>query len=98
MIKASLEIINSKRDLYGNCYYAFCFQDNASGKFVYGSTSGGESNIRNSLRYIKLESNEVFIVQREMKIRQFDNFIKNFEYAGCKSEDIASFILQNLKK
>jgi hypothetical protein len=44
-IKGFLEIINSKRDVYGNCYYAFRYTDADTGKEVCGTISGGESNV-----------------------------------------------------
>ena len=97
-IKAILEAINSKRDRNGNCYYFMRYTDIKSGKTVYGTISGGESNIYSVIRAKGLESKEVYFSTVELPIREFNREVKNMEYAGCRGEEIVNFIDKELSK
>ncbi len=95
-IKATLEIINSKADIYGNRYFAFVWTDNETGKSVTADLASSD-NVRLSYYSMGLTSPELNTVQTEMPIRQFNRFVKGLPYAGCASDDIAKFIKLNLK-
>jgi hypothetical protein len=99
MIKWILEIINSKRDLNGNCYWAFVAVETATGKQCVGSISGGESNILAARRYlpgVTEPSSNVRYSCAEMPIREFNRRVKGWPYAGCCPDAIAQFITENL--
>jgi len=93
-----LEAINSRRDIYGNCYWAFRFTDLATGEVVTGKISGGESNI-NAIR-CNWSGDDwdrgIRFDKTELGIREFDRLTKNWEYAGCSPEDLAAFIKSRL--
>ncbi len=91
-IKAILESLYSKRDLNGNCYWAFRYTDTASGKQVCGTVSGGESNVRSLLRPLGLESQDVHSTITELPIREFNRLTKPWPYAGCTAEDLAKYV------
>lgn len=90
VIKATAIIHNSKRDIYGNCYWAFTYTDHATGKVVQG-TGACESNIKSGLRQLHPD-NGILIHDDEMKIREFNRFTKGFKYAGCVGSDVARWI------
>jgi hypothetical protein len=95
-IKGFLEIINSKRDVYGNCYYAFRYADADTGKEVCGTISGGESNVYAAKRYLFEDSNMIRAINTELKIREFNRLTKTWKYAGCPPEEIADFIKRGI--
>jgi hypothetical protein len=96
MIKGIMEIINSKRDTYGNCYYAFRYTDANSGQEVVGTISGGESNVYAAKRYLAEDANEIRAIYSELPIRQFNRLTKDWKHAGCPPEEIARFIKRSL--
>lgn len=96
-IKATCEIINSKRDLNGNTYWAFSYLDHGTGKSVEATISGGESNITAIRRHLFGDDSEALNFLRvEMPIRQFDKRVKNWPYAACRPEEIAAFIKKGI--
>lgn len=92
MIKAVVEAIYSKRDGYGNCYWAMRWTDTATSKTAEGTVSGGESNIACILRRRGLEWDQVRWVMSETPIRQFKSLTKNWPYAGCTPDELSAFI------
>lgn len=94
-IKAIVEIINSRRDRYGNVYFLFIYTDTTSGKSVRGRISGGDSNISCAIRELH-ESTEVYWIRRELPIRAFGQWVKELAYAGCAPEEISKFIVREL--
>jgi len=98
-ITSSLECIYSKRDFYGNCYWAFRFTDHLTGRTVEARISGGESNIQ-AIRNGWSKPNEwdasMTTRTTEMPIREFNAFAKPLPYAGCDPKDIAKFIRAKL--
>jgi hypothetical protein len=96
-IKASLEALYSKRDIYGNCYWAFRYMDHESGKQVVGTISGGEGNIHAAIYPFGLEAPEVHYTVAELPIREFNRLTKPWAYAGCPPKDIATYIKDMLE-
>jgi hypothetical protein len=97
-IKAVLQSIYSKRDRNGNCYWSFRFTDTATGKSVEGTISGGESNVRSMLGPLGLSGEEVHSSTIELPIREWNRLTKEFRYAGCSAEQLASFVRLELAK
>ena len=98
-ITASLTAINSKVDIYGNCYWAFRFVDYDTGKNVCAKISGGESNIAAIRQYWNNPDgwdNSVTFSVDELPIRKFNSFTKDWSYAGCHPQELADFIRKSL--
>ena len=96
MIKGILQIINSKRDRYGNCYWAFQYTDTKSGNAVRGAISGADSNILAAMRYVPCEGLELHYTTKEVGCREFDRLTKDWPYAGCTPEELAKWINKEL--
>jgi len=98
MITATLEALNSRRDIYGKrC--ALRFTDHATGKVVCGTVSGGESNIYGVLRHWNTPDDwdrSIRFEQHELPICEFNRLVKDWAYAGYQSEDLAKFIRDRL--
>ena len=99
-----LTAINSKRDIYANCYWSFTYVDAHTGKVIHAVISGTNNNISTARRYISNgekefnDGNHIHYEEREMGIREFNKYVKNWDYAGCTPEDIASYIKRELRK
>lgn len=91
MRKHTLQAINSKRDFYGNCSFAFIYVDE-NGKEVRATISGGESNIRSIITAAGWNWNDVYFTVKELKIREFNKFVKGWDYAGCTPKELLEFI------
>ena len=98
MIKFILDIIRSRRNYAGNCYWAFRFTDCKTGIQAVGTTSGGYSNISYAMAAMGIESKFVYTTSHELPIREFNRLTADWAYAGCPPEDIAKFIKNKLKK
>jgi len=96
-IKAILIIYNSKRDINGNCYWAFRYVDTLSGNVTEGSISGGESNVTESIKYLNLNWDSCWLINKELPIREFNSTTKSWKHAGCLPEEIAKFIKKTLE-
>jgi hypothetical protein len=99
-IKGVLTAINSERDLNGNTYWAMTFTDTATGKTVQAQISGGESNIYAILRYWGNPNDwdrSIMFQTKSMKKREFHKLVKTWPYAGCNSEELATFLKNALK-
>jgi len=98
-IYATLDIINSKADIYGNRYWAFRYTDHETGNNVEARISGGESNI-NAIRChmgkVDGWDSGINTKRTEMKIREFNRLTKDWPHAGCSPEDLANYIKNNL--
>lgn len=96
----TLEILNSRIDKYGNCYYAMRYNDHATDRTVVGLISGNESNLYAACKHIRKgdDSKGVMVSQSSMPIRKFDTVTKGWPYAGCTPEEIANFIHTELNK
>ncbi len=98
-IHGTLESIHSKRDVYGNCYWALRYTDNATGRVVVATVSGGESNISAiRLGFSKPDEWDSGIATRtdELKIREFNRLTKNWQHAGCNPDDLREFIKRGI--
>lgn len=92
-----LACYNSKRDIHGNCYWAFRWTNTKTGKSVVGTICGGESNISAIVREMGLTWETCHYAQQELPIRQFNHMVKEWKYAGCRPEELATFIKNGLK-
>jgi hypothetical protein len=96
---ANLACFNSKADAAENCYYAFTWTDNGTGKTVGGKISGGESNVRGIMFEMNggsWEPHNVFFTTSELPIREFNRAVKGWNYAGCRPADLVEFIKKGL--
>ena len=97
-IKAILDCLNSRADMYGNCYWAFRYTDSATGKQVVGTVSGGESNISAVIREMGLDWESIYYTRHELPIREFNRTTKDWPYAGCSpKDDLVPFIRKGLE-
>jgi hypothetical protein len=93
-----LTIYSSKPDMYGNSYHAFTFLDIAADKCVEGDTASAD-NADGMRRHWNVENDwdrTIDVRREELPIRQFNRYIKGWEYAGCLPKDIADFIRKKL--
>ncbi len=101
MIKKILEILHSKRDYAGNCYWAFRFTDCMTGKTVCATVSGGQSNIEGIPFYLNGESwepHDTRTMISPLGIREFDRTVKQWPHGGCHPKELAAFITVQLAK
>ena len=100
-ITATLTAINSKRDQYGNCYWALKFCDHATGKVVVGKVSGGESNIYSIRRIWNPDidgwDRSIQFRTEELPIREFNRLTKDWKYAGSGPDELVTFIRTTLE-
>jgi hypothetical protein len=98
-IRAILDIINSKQDRAGNCYWAFRYTRTSDGRQAIGKISGGESNIYTAV-WQKLHNggHDFHYTRHEYDKRRFDAETSGWIYAGCSPEDIAASITAQLSK
>lgn len=73
-------IYNSKRDYYGNCYWAYEFSD--LGKIISKGKIAADNFPTLELRAMGIE-----YTHTELPIREFNKLTKNWEYHGCHWED-----------
>lgn len=98
-ITGILECLNSKRDRAGNCYFAFVYTDNATGKSVRGTVCGGESNVRQIMYELNggsWEPRTVHYTASELPIREFERLTKGWPHAGCVGAELVAFIRRQL--
>ncbi len=90
----------SRRDIYGNCYWAFTYTDHEKDRSVSATISGGDSNIRCIPYHLNGGNYEPRNVQvnlpEELPIRQFNRMTKEWPHAGCNPEELAAWIKRNL--
>jgi hypothetical protein len=98
-IKAILEIINSKADRAGNCYYAFTYTDNETGKSVTAGTSCMQEGNVYRIKYELYpdDPNCVFITKTAMRVRPFEAMMKDLHNVGSNPKDMAKWITEALK-
>jgi hypothetical protein len=82
-------IYYSRRDIYGNVYWAMAVERASDGKTAHGTISGGESNCTWALRALaeKHEAEEKHTVH-ELPIRQYNRMVKDWPYIGCTDDEI----------
>lgn len=81
-----LTIYNSKRDVNGNTYWAF--QLTCLGKILVNGTVAS-----NNFNTMDLSKNGIEYVYQELPVREFKQLTKDWQYAGCKWEDIRPHIM-----
>ena len=81
-----LTIYNSKRDYYGNRYWAYEFSN--LGKTISKGKIDADNFPTLELRAMGIEYTHI-----ELPIREFNRFTKNLEYHGCHWEDIRKHII-----
>lgn len=100
-IKAILHIMNSKADRYGNRYWAFHYTDCKTGKRVFGTFGGGDSNISIVFNYRAWNNwswDKIHTTRTELPIREFNAIVEGWQDAGCEKDEIADFIRRGLRK
>jgi hypothetical protein len=83
-VKMVLTIYNSKRDVYGNVYYA-CKLTNLGKIFAQGTLTANNINTLDIRENLKWEQ-----VTIELPIREFNKLTKTWPCFGCKWENIRS--------
>jgi hypothetical protein len=95
----AMQIINSRRDIYGNCYFAGVYTDGRTDQSVSAAISGGESNARATARLLgERWGGRIMIIDKEVPIREFDRWTKTIPHAGCTPEEIARNLVQLLNE
>lgn len=91
-MKAILTLYNSRRDVYGNCYYAVeaCTE---KGKSARGTISAPNIDTRDCRENLKW-----WVTQQELPIREFTRFTRGMEHIGCTWEDIKANLLKQLRR
>jgi len=77
-----LTIYNSKRDIYGNTYYA-CRLTHLDANLAQGTLSAPNINT------IHLRELGVEVTKQELPIRDFNKLTKGWQYLGCQWEMIS---------
>ena len=91
-MKAILTLYNSRRDVYGNCYYAVEVIG-FNRKTARGTIGAPNIDIRDCREQLKW-----WVPQRELPIREFNKFTKSMEYIGCSWDDIKANLLKQLRR
>jgi hypothetical protein len=103
-ITATLEATHSRRDSYGNTYWALRWVDHETGRETRGTVSGGKSNIYAILRETPAAKvandwdRSVRFEVAELPIREFNRMTKGLPYAGCTPASLWAFIERELSK
>lgn len=96
-----LEAISSRTDSCGNREWAMRYTDFATGKVIGAKISGGDSNIMGIRRHWNVPDgwdDSLMTESFELKIREFNRLTKGWPHAGCRSEDLANWLRQQLAK
>lgn len=87
-INAFLTIYNSRRDVYGNVYYAVELTDE-------GRTLGHGLISADNISTIDCRERLLWHIQRqELPIRQYNRMVKDWPYIGCTWNDIEANLQQ----
>ena len=91
-----VDIINSKQDFYGNCYWCMIVTDNQTGNRASGKISGDYSNIEAGMLEICKHWDRFTKSNIEVSKREFHRITTNMKYVGCCADEIAFNILGQL--
>lgn len=91
-MKAILTLYSSRRDLYGNCYYAVEVYTE-KGKSARGTINAPNIDTRDCREKLKW-----WVRPQELPIREFNKFTKGMEYIGCGWDDIKANLLKQLRR
>ena len=83
MIKIIVHITNSKRNMYGNCYYFVSLQRVCDSKILLGTVAVG-GNVPHYLRCAGFEWDELSLHEQELPIREFDRVTKAMNHLDEK--------------
>lgn len=98
-IKANLDIYYSKRDKYGNVYFAATVTSTETGRSVSGRITGGEGNLRAAMAELYgFGSGSWHTTEQMLLIRDFDRLVKQWPYLGCAPKDIAKNVQEALNR
>ena len=98
-IQILIHAVHSKRDSYGNVYWAAYVTEVATGKTVAFTVCGGESNIRGIAFERSGEwKNDYYFTVSELPIRQFNKQTKNLPYGGCTPKELWEYVKKELAK
>ena len=86
-MKAVLTIYNSRRDIYGNCYYAVSLHAHG------GDAVNGRIQPDNVSTLDCREALDWYIERRDLPIRQFNAMVKRWPYFGCTWPEIRAKLL-----
>lgn len=90
---------HSRRDQAGNCYWAFRCIEPMTGGMVEGRHGGGDANLQQALWDLDGDAppgRKVLRIEKEMGVREFERYVKEFPYAGCAGGSIAKHIADGL--
>lgn len=95
-VKGIAEVVYSKRDRSGNCYYYLIYTDVATGIQVEGVVDT-VSNTRSLYMAFGWDIKTIYCTEREISVRQYEARVKNMPYLGCSAEDMCARIKEALK-
>jgi hypothetical protein len=87
---ATVHIYHSKRDTYGNAYWAMTYVDHMTGARVYGRVSGGRSNITWAFP-------DAHHCDTQLGIREFKQTTKDWGHAGCTCTELQAYVQKGLQ-
>ena len=87
---ATIHIYHSRRDMYGNVYWSMIYVDHATGKRIYGTVSGGRSNITCAFP-------NCYHCDTELGIRDYNRTTKDWGYAGCTRDELQTYVQKGLQ-
>lgn len=90
-IKAILSIYNSRRDRYGNVYWAVRLTTDDIGTSVVGTISADNVDTWECREMLHWH-----IERAELPIREFNKLTKNWDYLGCRWDDIKKCLLTKM--
>lgn len=96
-IRFIVQHYQSKRDIYGNTYYATLITDILTRKqcrFYSDHPSNSEAGLYGA--FTNLGWQDIYPVLIEVGIREFDKRYRKWHYPGCRSKDIAAYIKKEL--
>ncbi len=89
-------VYNSKRDVYGNRYFAMEYTNTETGKVVRGHEVASSSNVEVALRerfpYKEFDVLPVVINRIELPIREYNRMVHSWKYIGSSPVEINNAI------
>lgn len=92
-------VVNSKRDINGNCYWFMTVTRTSDGAHATGIVNGGQSNCTYAVwQLAKSKKSEYTYTIEELPIREFKRRTKDMVYLGCTPDQIIPAILAQFKE
>lgn len=99
IVQGCLNVYTSKADMYGNRYSGFIYKDFVTEREVKGFCGNcSESNLTGMRFVLENEQGEVVCHVHEMPIRQFNRFVKGWDYQTSQAEELAVIIRGKLAR